>query len=84
MAGDAACDLRNFARVREARTIKVAVTQVEDLGLALQSAERGGMDHARIVNVTIVAGIFALGRPAFAACRPGPRLHHEVSGSRGL
>ena len=84
LAGDTACDLRNLERVREARTIKVAVTQAEDLGLALQPPERGGMDHTRIIDFAIIARIFTLRRPTFAACRPRMRLHHELSGSRGL
>lgn len=72
LARDTACDLGDLERVREARAIEVAVAEVEDLGLALESPERGGVNDSRIVDVAIVARILVLWRPALAAGRPVP------------
>ena len=68
LAGDAACNLRDFERVCQARPVKVAVAQIQNLRLALQSAERGRVDDARIIDIPVIAGIFALWIPALAAC----------------
>ena len=67
LAGDAASDLRNLERMGEAGAIEIAVTEVEDLGLALQPPERGRVDHPRVVDVAIVARVLALRGPALAA-----------------
>jgi len=67
LAGDAACNLRDFERVCQARPVKVAVAQIQNLRLALQSAERGRVDDAGIINIPVIASIFTLWIPALAA-----------------
>jgi hypothetical protein len=53
-ARHAAADLRSLESVGQARTVVVALVDDEDLGLVLETAERGTVDHA--VAVTLIAG----------------------------
>lgn len=78
----AAGDLADFERVRQPRAIEVAVAEIEDLGLALQPAERGGVNDARIVDVERIAGIGVTRCAAFAAAfgpRRGGGWNHDAT-----
>ena len=67
LAGDPACNLRDFERMGQAGPVEVAVAQIQNLRLALQPAKRGRVDDAGIVDIPVIAGIFALWIPALAA-----------------
>lgn len=67
LARDPACNLRDFERMGQARPVEVAVAQIQNLRLALQSAERSRVDDAGIIDIPIIAGIFALWVPPLAA-----------------
>ena len=70
--GDRQCDLGDLHRVRETRPLVVERID-EDLGLARQAAERGGMEHP--VTVALETGpqrIRFLG-PGPRPCADGPR-----------
>ena len=75
LPGDPARDLGDLQRMGQPRPVEIAVPQVEDLGLALQSAEGCGMNDPRIVDVRFVAGILALRLPIFLPIVPA----HMVS-----
>lgn len=51
LAGDAASYLRDFERVRKARSIKIAVAEIQNLRLSLQAAERTRMHDASIIHI---------------------------------
>ena len=55
LAGDAACDLGNFKRVRQPRTEQVAFMVYEHLGLVFQPAKGCRMNNAIAVTLKLVA-----------------------------
>src|SRR5690606_36679908 len=68
---DPDCNLCHFQRMGKAGPIEVAVPQTENLSLALQSPEGGGMDHSAIINITGFPGILFLRPPRIAPRLPG-------------
>ena len=56
LARQRAGDLRDFERMRQPGAVVVALVEHEDLGLVLQPAERGGMDHPVAIPAERAAG----------------------------
>jgi hypothetical protein len=79
LSHDTAGDLRDLKRMGQPSSIEIAVAKIEDLGLALQSSKRCGMDHPRIIRFEHLARIAWMLLPKAAALEPS--LPHETSKS---
>ena len=94
LPGQRAGDLRHFERVGEPGAIVVALVEHEDLGLVLQAAKRGGMDHPVAIAPERAAGLArGLGEQSSAAAvgvagidrtRSSHSDRHAVLSLRGL
>lgn len=67
---DPAGNLRDLKRMGEPRPVEVAVAEVQDLRLALQTPERRGVDDPAVISGGPIAGVVGLGLPWFAAVVP--------------
>lgn len=70
LADDPCRDLGNLKGMGQARPAEIAVAEIEDLGLALQTPERGGMNDAGVIDVEFRPGVFGLRRPAGSTFQP--------------
>ena len=57
LAGQRAGDLRHFQRVGQPGAVMIALVEHEHLGLVLQAAEGGGMDHPVAIAPERAAGL---------------------------
>ena len=72
-AGQRAGDLRHFERMGEPGAVMVALVEHEHLGLVLEAAEGGGMDHPVAIAAERAAGLARRLRISRPRLRPGRR-----------
>src|SRR3954454_19162177 len=70
LTADPSGDLSDLKRMGQSGAVEIAVAEIEDLGLALQSPEGSGVDDPPIVDVELASGVFLLLPPRTAARQP--------------